>query len=68
VEDPGRLTLPVTVAASALIALSLMVVVFAGPISNYTDATAAQLHEPAGYIDILQSGNKQTVTATEEAL
>ncbi|WP_404364085.1 monovalent cation/H+ antiporter subunit D [Marinobacter sp.] len=53
VADPGKLTLPVTVSASALIAMTLLIVVFAGPISRFTDATAAQLHDPSGYITIL---------------
>ncbi|WP_166268082.1 monovalent cation/H+ antiporter subunit D [Marinobacter caseinilyticus] len=59
VEDKGQLTLPVTVSASALIALSVAIVVLAGPISRYTDATAAQLHDPAGYIGILEMPSTQ---------
>ena len=53
VSNPGKLTLPVSVSASALIAMTVVIVVLAGPISRYTDATAAQLHNPDGYITIL---------------
>ncbi len=53
VSNPGKLTLPVSVSASALIAMTVVIVVLAGPISRYTDATAAQLHDPDGYITIL---------------
>ncbi|WP_165855589.1 monovalent cation/H+ antiporter subunit D [Marinobacter sp. JSM 1782161] len=55
VRDPGQLTLPVTVSAGALIAMSLVIVAFAGPISRYTDATAQQLHTPSAYIEILET-------------
>lgn len=53
VSNPGKLTLPVSVSTSALIAMTVVIVVLAGPISRYTDATAAQLHDPDGYITIL---------------
>ncbi|MBH83979.1 monovalent cation/H+ antiporter subunit D [Marinobacter sp. BGYM27] len=55
VKDPGRLTLPVTVSAGALIATSIVIVAMAGPISRYTDATAQQLHTPSAYIEILDT-------------
>ncbi|MEX0606221.1 MAG: monovalent cation/H+ antiporter subunit D [Marinobacter sp.] len=54
IESDSKLTLPVTVSATALIGLSIVIVALAGPISRYTDATAAQLHNPAGYIEILE--------------
>ncbi|WP_166254524.1 monovalent cation/H+ antiporter subunit D [Marinobacter salicampi] len=53
VDNPGKLTLPVSVSAGALIGMTVAIVVLAAPISRYTDATAAQLHEPSGYISIL---------------
>jgi multicomponent K+:H+ antiporter subunit D len=47
----------VSMAAGSLIALTFVIVVLAGPISEYTDATAAQLHNPEGYIEILKSAS-----------
>lgn len=55
VEDHGKLSLPVSVAAGALVSMSIVIVVLAGPINRYADATAAQLHNPAGYISILNT-------------
>lgn len=55
VENPGRLTLPVTVSASALVGLSVAIVLLAGPISQYTDATADQLHSPERYMKVLDT-------------
>jgi multicomponent K+:H+ antiporter subunit D len=54
VEKPKNLTATVTVSASALIALSVVIVVMAEPISRYLDDTAAQLHDPSAYTRILQ--------------
>ncbi|MGF2687044.1 monovalent cation/H+ antiporter subunit D [Marinobacter sp. DUT-3] len=53
IEDPGKLSGAVSVSAGALIALSLVIVALAGPITRYTDATAAQLHNSEAYIQIL---------------
>lgn len=55
VKDPGRLTLPVMVSSAALIGMSLAIVIFAGPIAEYTDEAARQLHTPSMYIEILQT-------------
>jgi len=55
IEDPGKLSGSVSVSAGALVALSLVIVALAGPISRYTDATAAQLHDSDAYIGILQT-------------
>ncbi|MBW0147013.1 monovalent cation/H+ antiporter subunit D [Marinobacter arenosus] len=55
VEAQGPLGGNVSVAAGALVALSVVIVALAGPISDYTDATAAQLHDPAGYVEILKT-------------
>lgn len=40
-------------AAGALTALAVLIVALAGPINDYTDATAAQLLEPSAYLEIL---------------
>ncbi|MFL1464860.1 monovalent cation/H+ antiporter subunit D [Marinobacter sp. HN1S83] len=53
IEDPGKLSGAVSVSAGALIALSVVIVALAGPITRYTDATAAQLHNSEAYIQIL---------------
>jgi multicomponent K+:H+ antiporter subunit D len=45
----------VAIAAGSLVALTFIIVVLAGPISEFTDATAAQLHNPEGYIQILET-------------
>lgn len=55
VEKTGPLPNCVSIAAGSLVALTFVIVVLAGPISEYTDATAAQLHNPEGYIEILKS-------------
>ncbi|MDX1599666.1 MAG: monovalent cation/H+ antiporter subunit D, partial [Marinobacter sp.] len=55
VENPGRLSGTVSVSAGALVALSFVIVVLAGPITRYTDATAAQLHNSSDYIEILKT-------------
>jgi multicomponent K+:H+ antiporter subunit D len=54
IESDSKLTLPVTASAAALIGLSIVIVALAGPINRYTEDTAAQLHNPAGYIEILE--------------
>lgn len=54
IASDSKLTLPVTASATALIGLSIVIVALAGPISRYTDDTAAQLHNPAGYIEVLE--------------
>lgn len=53
-ETPDPLTGRISVAAGALTALAVVMVVLAGPITRYTDATAAQLHNNDGYVEILQ--------------
>lgn len=55
VEKPGRLTLSVAVAAGGLIATSIVIVLLAGPISRYVDATAEQLFNPDAYLTILNT-------------
>ncbi|TGN40125.1 monovalent cation/H+ antiporter subunit D [Marinobacter confluentis] len=54
-EEPRKLTGTIAVPASALIALSLVIVVLAEPLSRYVDSTAAQLHNPAAYIEVLKT-------------
>ena len=54
-ETPRKLTGPVSVPVTALLALSIVIVIFAEPISRFVDDTAAQLHNPGAYIDILQA-------------
>ncbi|AOY86968.1 monovalent cation/H+ antiporter subunit D [Marinobacter salinus] len=54
-EKPDPLNGRVSVAAGALTALAVVMVVLAGPITRYTDATAAQLHNNDAYIEILQT-------------
>ncbi|WP_226609254.1 monovalent cation/H+ antiporter subunit D [Marinobacter nauticus] len=53
-EKPDPLNGRISVAAGALTALAIVLVVFAGPITRYTDATAEQLHNNSAYIEILQ--------------
>lgn len=55
IENPERLTFPHTVGAGALIALSIAIVVVAGPLSEYTDATAEQLRDTSAYTSILDA-------------
>ena len=54
-ETPGPLKARISVAAGALTALAIVMVALAGPITQYTDATAAQLHNSAAYLEILQT-------------
>ena len=54
-EKPDPLSGRISVAAGALTALAVVIVALAGPITRYTDATAAQLHNNDAYIDILQT-------------
>ncbi|HET8802783.1 MAG TPA: monovalent cation/H+ antiporter subunit D [Marinobacter sp.] len=53
-ERPEPLNGRVSAAAGALIALTVAIVVLAGPVTRYTDATAAQLHDTDAYTAILQ--------------
>ncbi|WP_328186089.1 monovalent cation/H+ antiporter subunit D [Marinobacter sp. OP 3.4] len=55
IENPEKLTFPHTVGAGALIALSIAIVVVAGPLSEYTDATAEQLRDTSAYTSILEA-------------
>ncbi|NMG73279.1 monovalent cation/H+ antiporter subunit D [Aromatoleum diolicum] len=50
IAPPRRAALPV-VAAGSLIAGTILLTVFAGPVTRYLDDTAAQLFAPTGYID-----------------
>ncbi|WP_417566401.1 monovalent cation/H+ antiporter subunit D [Marinobacter sp.] len=54
-ETPDPLNGRISVAAGALTALAVVMVVLAGPITRFTDATAAQLHNTDAYIQILQT-------------
>jgi multicomponent K+:H+ antiporter subunit D len=54
-EKPDPLNGRISVAAGALTALAVVIVVLAGPITRYTDATAEQLHNKDAYIEILQT-------------
>jgi len=52
--------------AILLLGLVAAVSVFAGPLASYTDATAAQLVDPSGYIDtVLDSGEAGAGSNTE---
>lgn len=55
IEEPKPLSGNVSVTAGALVALSVIIVALAGPISAYTDATAAQLQNPEGYLSTLKT-------------
>lgn len=55
VEKTAPLNARISVAAGALTALAVIMVILAGPITRYTDATAAQLHNQDAYIEILQT-------------
>ncbi|SFM92959.1 monovalent cation/H+ antiporter subunit D [Marinobacter pelagius] len=55
IEEPKPLGGNLRAATGALIGLSLVIVAFAGPINEYTDATAAQLQNRAAYLEILQT-------------
>ncbi|XKH01513.1 monovalent cation/H+ antiporter subunit D [Marinobacter nauticus] len=46
---------PTSFAAGALTALSIVIVALAGPINEYTDATAAQLLDTSAYLEILEA-------------
>ncbi len=54
-EEPEPLNGRISVASGALVALAVVIVALAGPITRYTDATAAQLHNTDAYIQILQT-------------
>jgi multicomponent K+:H+ antiporter subunit D len=57
---PARPALPL-VAASLLLAGSVLLTVFAGPVTVYLDETAAQLFAPLGYVDAVlgaEGGNE----------
>jgi len=61
--DARQLTRPALTitAAGLLLAANAALVVFAGPVTRYLDATAAQLFAPAGYIDAVlgaEGGNE----------
>ncbi|MDX1756546.1 MAG: monovalent cation/H+ antiporter subunit D [Marinobacter sp.] len=55
VSQPERLTLPLTVAAGGLVGMAVVIVLLAGPISAYVDATAEQLFNTSEYLAILQA-------------
>ncbi len=54
-NTPPRLLGTTSVAAGALTALSIVIVALAGPINEYTDATAAQLLDTSAYLEILKA-------------
>ncbi len=54
-EKPDPLNGRISVAAGALTGLAVAIVVLAGPITRYTDETAAQLFNNDAYINILQT-------------
>jgi multicomponent K+:H+ antiporter subunit D len=54
-EKPDPLNGRISIAAGALTALAVVIVVLAGPITRYTDATAEQLHNKDAYTEILQT-------------
>ncbi len=54
-EKPRKLTGTVSVPASALVALSAVIVILAEPIGRYVNDTAAQLHNPSAYTSVLQT-------------
>ncbi|RBP28276.1 multisubunit potassium/proton antiporter PhaD subunit [Marinobacter pelagius] len=54
IEEPKPLGGNLRAATGALVGLSLVIVAFAGPINEYTNATAAQLQNRAAYLEILQ--------------
>ncbi|MGB1478289.1 MAG: monovalent cation/H+ antiporter subunit D [Marinobacter salsuginis] len=54
-EKPDPLNGRISVAAGVLTALAVAIVVLAGPITRYTDETAAQLFNNDAYINILQT-------------
>ncbi|WP_150910040.1 monovalent cation/H+ antiporter subunit D [Marinobacter halotolerans] len=53
--ETRKLTGVISVPASALLALSVVIVILAEPISRYVDDTAAQLHDPSAYTRVLQT-------------
>ncbi|SDW36910.1 monovalent cation/H+ antiporter subunit D [Marinobacter mobilis] len=53
VSSTDRLSLPVTVAAGGLVSMAIVIVLLAGPISAYVDATAAQLFNTSEYLNVL---------------
>jgi len=55
IESSAPVTPLLTLSTGALIGMSVLMVALAGPISAYTDATAAQLLDNRGYIQILQT-------------
>ncbi|MGF2733586.1 monovalent cation/H+ antiporter subunit D [Marinobacter sp. DUT-1] len=55
IEEPKPLGGNLRAATGALIGMSLVIVAFAGPINEYTDATAAQLQNRSAYLEILQT-------------
>jgi multicomponent K+:H+ antiporter subunit D len=55
IEDTRPLKARTATATGALLALSIVIVALAGPIAQYTDATAAQLKDRDAYLNILQT-------------
>ncbi|PQO22892.1 monovalent cation/H+ antiporter subunit D [Rhodobacteraceae bacterium WD3A24] len=56
-EEPAPQAAPATtlpfVATGGVLAIMALMTVFAGPLTGYLQATAAQLHTPANYIDVV---------------
>lgn len=55
IDQPERLNFPHTVGAGALVAMSVVIVFGAGPLSDYTDAAAEQLRDTSAYTSILDT-------------
>lgn len=55
IAETERLTFPLTVTSGTLIAMSVVIVILAQPISVYVDATAQQLLNTGEYINILHT-------------
>ena len=54
-ETPEPMNNRVSISTGILTCLTMLIVVLAGPVSDYTRATAEQLHDSRGYINILQT-------------
>lgn len=59
IENASPVTPLLAISAGVMIGMSVLMVAFAGPISSYTDATAKQILDSRGYIQILQSPTRE---------
>ena len=55
IEAPEPMNSRVSISTGILTCLTMLIVILAGPVSDYTRATAEQLHDNRGYINILQT-------------